>query len=73
MTRMLFPVIGWTSNWSVGALAWFFEYGDAATFARENNLYIGDPKYDRRTSGYRYTSWDIELRDLGDGVFGVAA
>jgi len=53
---MVYPVISLTGGPykpSPHEVATFFNLGDAETFAMRENLYVGEPRYDRRTSGYR--------------------
>ena len=60
MTRFTFPVYG-HSNGMTETLAVFFTDADATDFAmnperfgaERRNLYIAEPNYDRRVSGYR--------------------
>lgn len=84
MTAMLFPAIGRT-GWGVGAVAIFFDTSAAIDFiaaeAPHRDLYLGTPRYDRRTSGYRpvedtsgYEAWLIEIgRDPKSGNARIAA
>lgn len=56
MTPFLYPVISLTGGPykpSPHTVAEFFNLGDAESFAMRENLYVGEPRYDRRTSGYR--------------------
>jgi hypothetical protein len=56
MTPFLYPVISLTGGPykpSPHTVAEFFNLGDAESFAMGENLYVGEPRYDRRTSGYR--------------------
>jgi len=56
MTPFLYPVISLTGGPykpSPHEVATFFNLGDAESFAMRENLHIGEPRYDRRTSGYR--------------------
>ena len=53
---LLYPVISLTGGPykpSPHTVAEFFNLGDAESFAMRENLYVGEPRYDRRTSGYR--------------------
>jgi hypothetical protein len=72
MKPMLFPAVGRTSDWSFGTVAVFFDSSAAIDFisaeAPHRDLYLGNPTYDRRKSGYRpvekpsgYEAWLIEV------------
>jgi len=54
--QFIYPVVslsGGSYRPTPHTVAEFFELSDAETFAMRENLHIGEPRYDRRTSGYR--------------------
>ena len=70
---MIWPVYGHAPR---EAIASFFDYDAASTFAmhpqdfgaEKRQLYIGNPRYDRRKDGYRF-----EFKELADGRWQIAA
>lgn len=70
---MLFPVWGF-GNPRQPVVAEFFTWSDAVDFINhverrgfeKQTLYIGEPRYDRRASGYRFTPL-TDVRQLGEG------
>jgi len=70
---MLWPVYGHQPRETVAV---FFDYDAASSFAmrpadfgaEKRNLYIGNPRYDRRKDGYRF-----EFKAMPDGRWRVAA
>lgn len=66
----IWPVFGF-HNPHRPTVAMFFDYYDAVDFVRANmperNLYIGEPRYDRRAKGYRPALRLAEVHDLGPG------
>lgn len=82
--RFTFPVYGFDDRGMVERVASFFSDSDAADFvmhperfgAEVRNLYMSEPRYDRRASGYRPDEpllLDLQPRPLGDGSYQVAA
>lgn len=71
----LFPV----RSWSGVPVAVFFTDSDAADFINAElparNLYMFEPRYDRRERGYRYEPEraDLTPKELPDGRWRVAA
>lgn len=58
--NMLYPVESHTGGFyrpTPHTVAMFFDYGSAVDFihADERTLFLGDPRYDRRQKGYRFT------------------
>lgn len=54
--QFIYPVVslsGGSYRPTPHTVAEFFELSDAETFAMRENLHIGEPRYDRRTRGYR--------------------
>jgi hypothetical protein len=68
---MLWPV--WSfANPSNPVVAYFFDYYDAVDFVNENlperNFYIGEPKYDKRLSGYKAIPVELHKSMKGNWI-----
>jgi hypothetical protein len=66
VTAFTWPVYAFTGYFRRDRIATFFDYYDAVDFvnASDRNLYIGEPRYDRRTDGYRAVSM-TEVERIG--------